>query len=135
MLFSLPRLFEGGVVFLCLMKQNVLLFPPPVSGLSSTQTLPQFPLSFLMNIEHPPFTVTQNVMKSGCSIGPLAHPLPRSLTPLTLSLTPHCSPHLRAPLRSFARSLTHSLQSSWERGFRLECIDFISFQPSVDASE
>ena len=43
------------------------------------------------------------------SNGPLAHPLARSLAPLTRSLAPHCSLRSRAPLRSLVRSLAHSL--------------------------
>ena len=45
--------------------------------------------------------------------GPLAHPLARSLAPLTRLRAPHCSLRSRAPLGSLAHSLAPELVGQW----------------------
>ena len=91
----------------------------------------------------------QSLLKRYVSNEPLAHPLTRSLAPLTHSLASYCSLHTarfaralrcahsfartahslarfaRSPLRSFARSLANSLPNSWDNGIFLsnfECV-------------
>ena len=55
------------------------------------------------------FSTTKNHNKS---IGPLARPFARFLSPLTHLLTSHCCLRLCTPLRSFINSLSHSLTHS-----------------------
>ena len=65
----------------------------------------------------------QSLLKRYISNEPLAHPLTRSLAPLTHSLASYCSLHTarfaRALLRSLAHSLTHSFPNSWDNGIFL----------------